>query len=855
MRPAALALIALALAAPVARAAEPGPSARVQSIIAGMTLEEKVGQLQSAAPPIPRLGLAGYDSWSEGLHGLARNGEATVFPQAIGLAAAWDEELLRQAGGVVAREARAKFAAGGPDHGRYEGLTIWSPMINIDRDPRWGRGQESYGEDPYLTGRLAVGFIQGLQGPDPARPRVVAAPKHLAVHSGPEAGRHGFDVDVSPQDLEATYLPAFRMAVTEAKAGSVMCAYNALHGTPACASPMLLEETLRRDWGFQGYVVSDCDAVDDMTKFHFFRPDNAGSAAEALKAGTDLDCGYAYGELGAAVRRGLVSEAALDRALTRLLTARERLGALGGEPARAERIDRTAHAALALRAARESIVLLKNDRARLPLAPGLKLAVVGPNADALESLEANYHGVAADPVTPLAGLRAALGAQHVAYAQGSPIAEGIAVTVPETALRSPEGAVGLRGEYYDNLDFAGAPKLVRTDRLVAFDWDRVAPAAGVDPRRYAVRWTGELVPPGPGVYDLVANLARCFDCQGHDRVRLFVDDVLAFEDDGSGQRTEAKLTFADGRPRRIRFELVHAGQDQGVRLQWRAPAALQLEEARRAAASADVVVAFVGLSPDVEGEELRVAVPGFEGGDRIDLSLPVAQRRLIETVTGAGKPLVIVVMAGSAVALGDQARSADGVLYAWYPGQAGGRAIAETLLGRNNPGGRLPVTIYRSARELPPFTDYRMAGRTYRYFQGEPLYPFGHGLSYTRFAYSALEAPATLAAGEPAILKVTVRNAGARAGEEVAQVYLTPPLAPGGPRLSLVGFRRVRLKPGEAKELSFTLGERAFDSVDPEGRHAVEPGAYRLFVGGGQPGYAEGVTADLAVSGRKALPR
>jgi beta-glucosidase len=848
----------LLVAAPV-QAGAPATDALVDQ----MTLAEKIGQLQSAAPAIPRLTIPAYEWWSEGLHGLARNGYATVFPQAIGLAATFDPGLLRQVGEVVSTEARAKFNATGgvgADHGRYGGLTIWSPNINIDRDPRWGRGQETYGEDPFLTGTLASAFVQGVQGPDPDHPRAIATVKHFAVHSGPEAGRHGFDIDVSPYDLEATFTPAFRKAVTEGGVQSVMCGYNALHGVPVCASDALLGQRLRGAWGFKGFVVSDCDAVDDMTKFHFYRPDNAGSSAAALTAGTDLDCGTAYGDLGQAAARGEVSPPVIDRAVRRVFAARARLGMLGGEDryARlgADQVATPANRALALKAAQESIVLLKNEGGRLPLKPGVRLAVIGPNADALESLEANYHGTAVDPITPLQGLRRQPGVAAVRYAQGSVIAEGAPATVPETALRvnaDTNAAVGLTGAYFDGLDFRAAPKLVRTDRVVAFDWDAVAPAPGLDPKRYAVRWTGVLIPPAAGDYKLAANVARCFDCRGHDTVRLFVDGELAFQDEGAGRNTEATLHFADTQPHALRLELIHAGEDQGVRLQWIAPAQAQLDEAAAAIQASDAIVAFVGLSPDVEGEELRVLIPGFDGGDRTAIELPAPQRRLLELAAASGKPLIVVLMSGSAVAIDDA--KAQALLAAWYPGEAGGTAIAQTLMGESDPSGRLPVTFYRSTKDLPAYADYQMAGRTYRYFTGAPLYPFGYGLSYTPFAYGVAQvSKAAVSAGQGVSVAAEVKNLGSREGDAVAELYVTTPKSGGGqPRHSLIGLTRVHLAPGESRTVRFEVSARDLSSVDAAGGRAVEPGVYKLWVGGGQPD-KEVEGSSLTISGRQPLP-
>ena len=841
-----------------------------------MTLDEKVSQLVNASPAIPRLEIPAYEWWNEGLHGVARSGYATVFPQAIGLAASWNAELLKQVGTVVSVEARAKFnLAGGAGHGhrRYEGLTIWSPNINIFRDPRWGRGQETYGEDPYLTGQMAVAFIRGLQGDDATQPRTIATPKHFAAHSGPEPGRDSFSTVVSPHDLEATYTPAFRAAVVDGRAGSVMCAYNALRGTPACAADWLLDGYLRKDWGFQGFVVSDCDAVSNMTHYLYYRADDAASSAAALRAGLDLNCGSAYRKLGTAIARGDVSEDLVDRALVRLLSARYRLGELGTKHADPyadlgnDDIDNAEHRALALDAAMQSIVLLKNERDTLPLAADTRIAVLGPNADALAVLEANYQGTSRDPVTPLQGLRQRLGERNIRYAQGAQLAMGVPATIPETALRSGN-AIGLKGEYFANPNLHGAPTVVRQDRVVAFNWDRVSPAAGIPENDYSVRWTGELLPPGPGEYTLAVRVPRCFDCKGHDPVRLYLDDTLIVAGDRDGKRIaadpntteqnlETVVRFEDAGKHRIRLELEHLGDDQGVRLEWIAPAEAQLAEAKHAVAKADAVVAFVGLSPDVEGEALQIDVPGFDGGDRNDIALPAPQHALLEQAKASGKPLVVVLMSGSAVALTWAEQHADAIVAAWYPGQSGGDAIARVLAGDYNPAGRLPVTFYRSTRDLPPYVSYDMKGRTYRYFTGRPLFPFGYGLSYTRFAYSAPSLSTTvLRAGETLRVSTQVRNAGNRAGDEVVQAYLTYPERSLSPRHALVGFTRVTLQPGEVREIHFDLDARRLSDVDRSGTRAVVPGNYRLFIGGGQPGTeAPGSDASFVIEGEAALPR
>ncbi|WP_233171959.1 glycoside hydrolase family 3 C-terminal domain-containing protein [Dyella sp. ASV21] len=823
-----------------------------------MTPAEKVAQLQSAAPAIARLRVPAYDWWSEGLHGFARFGEATVFPQAIGLAASWDTALLHAVGATVAAQARGKFVATGmrADHGRYNGLTIWSPNINIFRDPRWGRGQETYGEDPRLTASLGVAFIEGLQGDDPEHPTVIATPKHFAVHSGPELGRHGFDVDVSAHDLEDTYLPAFRAAIVEARAGSIMCAYNAIRGIPACALPWLLGERLRKDWGFQGFVVSDCDAVDDMTAFHHYRTDNAGSSESALHAGTDLNCGTAYDSLRTTLNRGTLDEHVLDEAATRLFAARYRLGMFEA-PASTPRVDPAADRALALRAAGESMVLLKNSGGILPLKPGSRIAVVGPNADALSVLEANYHGTAHQPITPLAGLRTQFGAAQVHYAQGASLAEGVPVPIPETALRTggAEDRPGLLGEYFRGSELSGRPSVTRIDTRIDSDTDHISPLAPLGAKDYVVRWTGQLLPPGPGDYTLAVRVDRCFDCAGHDPVRLYLDGRLIAASTGSDEPPQAQLHFDDARRHDLRLEWQHSGDDQGIHLEWIAPADAQLAEAVRATQSADAVVAFVGLSPDVEGEELKIDVPGFMGGDRTDIGLPATQRRLLEAVAGHGKPLVVVLMSGSAVAMTWAKEHADAIIVAWYPGEQGGVAVAKTVAGTMNPAGRLPVTFYRDARDLPPFIDYGMNGRTYRYFSGEPLYAFGDGLSYTTFAYD----PATLStqrvqAGEPLEVAVDVRNTGSRAGDEVVQVYLSYPDAPRAPRRALVAFQRISLAAGEQRSVHFRLDPRALSLVDVDGVRAVREGRYALFVGGHQPLSGQ-VPVTFRIVGQASVPR
>ena len=836
---------------------------RTDALIAQMTSEERIAQLQDQAPAIQRLGIPAYNWWNEGLHGIARNGYATVFPQAIGMAATFDPALLEQVGTVVGTEARAKFNPHqATNSARYAGLTIWSPNINIFRDPRWGRGQETYGEDPYLTGLLGSGFVLGMQGPQGFYLRADATAKHFAAHSGPESVRDGFNTKASPHDLADTYLVAFGALTGTAHATAVMCSYNAINGTPACANAGLIQDRMRAQWGFAGYVVSDCDAVDEITEYLHFTPDHAHGAAAALKAGVDLDCGATYRHLNEALRQQLVTEPEINRALHRLLLARFRLGML--QPASCspysaigpEAVDTQEARALALRTAEESMVLLKNEGGLLPLNfAGKRVAVVGPTGDLLEEIEANYHGTVHNPKTLFEGLRDGLPANaRVRYAQGAALAEGLAVPVARTALRSGTEE-GLRGEYFNNPLLEGKPLATRMDARIDFDLDRAVPVAGLG-SAYSVRWTGELKPPAAGTFRLQVEIDRCWDCKGHDSYRLWVDEKKLLEDDGSaGKRPDAvTLEWKDAQPHPIRLDLLHTGEDEGIHLKWEAPAVAQLEEALDAARQADVIVATVGLSPSLEGEALGIKVPGFSGGDRETLDLPEPQRKLLTALAALHKPTVVALSSGSAVAPGAETEAAQALVETWYPGEAGGMALAKLLSGAANPSGRLPVTVYRSVKDLPEFTDYSMAHRTYRYYDGPVAYPFGFGLSYTQFAYAPPELSAPrLDAGSTLRVSATVKNVGKYEGDEVAELYLIPPVVAGAPRLSLQGIRRVHLQAGESKRVEFVLQPRQLSVVDGEGKRSIQPGSYRVFVGGAQPRELEQAGVGFEMAGEMPL--
>ena len=849
---------------------------RVSDLVGRMTLEEKVSQMRDHAAAIERLGVPKYDWWNEGLHGVAFAGYATNFPQVIGMAATWDTDLVHRMGETISTEARAKYNEAMRDEHRemFFGLTFWAPNINIFRDPRWGRGQETYGEDPFLTGRMGVAFVTGMQGNDPRHFRVVSTPKHYAVHSGPEPLRHGFNVDVSPHDLEDTYVPAFRAAVTEAHAQSAMCAYNAIDGTPACASAMLLGDHLREAWKFDGYVVSDCAAVADINTGHHYSPDAAHAAVAAVRAGTDLECGFGTGQafpaLVDAVHQGLIKESEIDTAVRRLFRARFKLGMFDpptsfayGRIARSE-INSPEHRQLSLRAARESIVLLKNQDRALPLKAGIaRIAVVGPTAELVQSLQGNYNGPPPAPVYPLDGIEKRFSSAKVTYAQGSTLVEGFAMPIEHTALHPASGpGNGLTGEYFNSTDFGGTPILTRVDRNVNFNWDKVVPIDGLQRNNYSVRWSGSFTPPAPGEYKLGVRVNYCYACENAEGYRLYLDGKLLVESRGEttgerGQVIDAAVTFNNTESHPIRLEYLHKTGSAGIDLTWQAPAAVLRNEAVEAAKQSEATIAFVGLSPSLEGEEMPVKLAGFSGGDRTTIDLPQSQEDLLKALAATGKPLVVVLQNGSALAVNWAQRNAAAILEAWYPGEEGGTAIAETLAGDNNPAGRLPLTFYASLKQVPPFEEYSMRGRTYRYLAAKPLYGFGFGLSYTSFAYSNLKtASSTVKAGDPVTVEGDVKNTGAMAGDEVVELYLSQPKAYETPLRVLAGFKRVHLGPGESAHVSLLVDPRSLGQVDEKGNRVIVPGEYTVSLGGAQPQEAASVqTGKFNVTGKAELPK
>jgi beta-glucosidase len=849
---------------------------RVDDLVGRMTLEEKVSQMRDHSPAIERLGVPKYDWWNEGLHGVAFAGYATNFPQVIGMAATWDTNLVHHMGETISTEARAKYneAMREDHHEMFFGLTFWAPNINIFRDPRWGRGQETYGEDPFLTGRMGVAFVTGIQGDDPKYLKLISTPKHYAVHSGPEPTRHQDNVGVSPHDLEDTYLPAFRAAVTEAHAQSVMCAYNAIDGAPACANTMLLRDHLRDAWHFDGYVVSDCAAVADVNTGHHFAPDMAHAAAAAVKAGTDLECGFgkgqAYPALVDAVHQNLITEAEIDTALRRLFTARFRLGmfdppssyAYGRIPINEN--NSSQHRQLSLQAARESMVLLKNQDKALPLKSGTgRIAVIGPTAELVQSLQGNYNGPPPSPVYPLNGIEKRFASSKISYAQGSSLVEGLAMPIEHTALHPTSGpGDGLTGEYFNSRDMSGQPVLTRTDRNINFNWDKVVPIPGLQRDNYSVRWTGTFTPPAPGDYKLGVRVNYCYACENAEGYRLYLDGKVVVESGakGTGERgavIQAPVHFDDAKPHPIRLEYLHRTGSAGIDLTWDPPPAALRDEAIQAAKQSDVIIAFVGLSPSLEGEEMPVKLDGFNGGDRTAIDLPAVQEQLLKAVAATGKPLVVVLQNGSALAVNWAQAHANAVLEAWYPGEEGGTAIAETIAGDNNPAGRLPLTFYSSLSQLPSFKDYSMKDRTYRYFSDKPLYGFGFGLSYTTFAYSGLKLPAaSIKAGDPVTVEADVKNTGSTAGDEVVELYLTQPKASDTPIRVLAGFTRVHLGPGKSAHVGLTIDPRSIAQVDSKGTRVILPGDYIVSLGGAQPdATASSQTGKFTVTGSAELPK
>lgn len=814
---------------------------RAADLVNRMTLEEKVLQMVHNAPAIDRLGVPEYNWWNECLHGVARAGIATVYPQAVGMASMWDTLQMRRIGNAISDEARAKYHAFVARDKRliYMGLTYWTPNINIFRDPRWGRGMETYGEDPYLTGELAVPFIQALQGNDPRYFKLIATAKHFVVHSGPEGDRHRFEAVTSQRDFLETYTPHFKKAFQQGKAYSVMCAYNRYLGKPCCGSQDL-GNLLRNDWGFKGYMVSDCWAIVDFHEkgHHEVVATPEEAAAMAVQAGTDLNCGSTYPHLVSAVKKGLITEAEIDLSVTRLMLARMKLGMFDPQEQVPYAsipysvVDSEAHRQLALETARKSMVLLKNDRQTLPFSKQVKkVAVIGPNANNLEVLLGNYNGHPSSPVTILDGIKAKLPNATVAYAPGCQLADEMPslTPIPAASFFTTDGTQpGLTAQYYNNSRFEGAPAHVVVDPAVNFLWWTNAPFNDLAYDNFSVRWSGMLVPPTSGRYAIGGE--AMMGC------KLWLNDSLLIGKSEMDRDYYAFVDFKAGEKYKIVFEASFKDSEYvTAKLLWQVPNANLQADALALAKASDVVVLCMGLSPLLEGEEMDVAVKGFNGGDRTDIELPESQRRLTQAIMALNKPTVMVLLNGSAIAINQEAENMPAILEAWYPGQAGGTAVADVLWGDYNPAGRLPVTFYKSVNDLPGFNDYSMMGRTYRYYGGTPLYAFGHGLSYTTFTYSRLVMPKQIAADQSLTVAVDVTNSGKMDGDEVVQLYVSHPGQADAPIRSLQTFNRIHLKAGETRRMTYTLTPDQLKVYDADNCRMLPKGGVKISVGGAQP--------------------
>jgi beta-glucosidase len=814
---------------------------RVDDLVGRMTLQEKIGQMINSAPSIPRLGIPRYEWWSEALHGVLKPAPCTSFPEPIGLGATFDTKLEFSIATAISDEARARFH----DERRRGvekddlGLDFWAPNINIFRDPRWGRGQETYGEDPYLTGQMAIQFVQGMQGDDPKYLKTIATPKHYAVHSGPDAIRYSFNAIATPRDMWLTYLPAFQNAIVDGGAWSIMGAYNSVNGQPACASDFLLVDTLRNRWHFPGYVVSDCDAIHDIWASHHYTKTAAEAVALSVKKGCDLDCGNTYKALNDAVAQGLITEADIDVSVKRLFEARFRLGlfdpadqvpftkipiSVAGSPA---------HVALARKAAQESMVLLKNNGA-LPLPAGLRVAVIGPNADAHDVLLGNYQGAPEHVVSILEGIRANVPRGRVPYAKGCDITSLSSLeAIPTVSLRTPDGKPGLKGEYFNNMKLEGVPDLIRNDPEINFDWGQGSPGRRINYDGFSARWTGKLLANETGPYRIGMT--------NDDGMRVWINGELILDDwrDDAARTSSKTINLVAGRMYDLKVEYYDNKVYAAAKLLWSTPHAKPFGDAIDAAKSADVVVLVLGISGDIENES----------HDRDFIDLPQIQRDLLKAVQkSTKKPIILVLVNGGPLSLGADEMKCAAILEAWYPGQEGGNAVADVLFGKVSPSGRLPVTVVKSMKDLPPMDSYTMKARTYRYPGPQPQFPFGYGLSYTSFVYSGLSLPGNVASGQPIVVSARVRNSGLVESDEVVQVYrhFQSPSKPM-PEQQLIAFMRVHLKAGEQKSVSFSIpAERLAVLGDDTFLHA-EAGKIDISLGGGQPSFSQTVNGTMQV--------
>ncbi|MDY4757671.1 MAG: xylan 1,4-beta-xylosidase [Parabacteroides sp.] len=815
---------------------------RIEDLLSRLTPEEKVGQMMHETPAIERLGIPPYDWWNEALHGVARAGQATVFPQAIGMAATFDNEAVLRTFTMVSDEARAKYHhyQANQEYDRYKGLTFWTPNINIFRDPRWGRGMETYGEDPYLTTQMGVAVTKGLQGDDENYFKTHACAKHYAIHSGPEWNRHEFNAEATPRDLYETYLPAFEALVKQGNIQEVMCAYNRFEGEPCCGNDKLLIDILRNSWGYKGIILSDCGAIDDFwvkdknTPRHESHPDRESASVDAVLSGTDLECGSSYRILTKALEHGTISEKDLDVSLRRLLRGRFELGMFDPD----ERVpyaqipysvvESPEHVAQAREMARKSIVLLKNQNNRLPLDKNLKkIAVVGPNAADSTMLWSNYNGFPTKTTTILEGIRAKVPNTEVVYELGCNHTADFVITDLGNYITNSTGQ-GFTAEYFNNTDFSGEPVYKGVAKELHYTTGgNTQFAPNVNLSNFTARFTGVFEAPIDGPIE--------FKLSGNDAFRLFIDTAKVAEvwSNEYGAERIYTLQAEKGKkyPVKIEYMQLLGSADLNFTVGVRTP--VDYQATANKVKDADVIVYVGGISPRLEGEEMPVDAEGFRKGDRTNIEIPKVQKEMVKALVATGKPVVYVVCTGSALALNWENEHVDAILNAWYGGQEGGTAVADVLFGDYNPAGRLPITFYKSVDQLPDFQDYSMKGRTYRYMTQTPLYPFGYGLSYTTFAYSNGALTKTkIAANEGVTLTFDVANTGKRDGDEVAQVYVKNPNDPAGPIKALKAFKRISTKAGETQKVSVQLAPESFQSFnDKTQTMEIRPGKYQLLYG------------------------
>lgn len=838
-----LGLVFLGCARPDFRDSSLPSEQRAELLLQELTLEEKISLMMDVSKPVERLGIKPYNWWNEALHGVARAGLATVFPQPIGMGASFNDSLVYEVFTAVSDEARAKNAyyASKGSYERYQGLTMWTPNVNIYRDPRWGRGIETYGEDPYLTTRMGVNVVKGLQGvSDGKYDKLHACAKHFAVHSGPEWNRHSFDVEDLPlRDLYETYLPAFKALVQDADVKEVMCAYNRFEGEPCCGNKRLLTQILREEWGFDGIILSDCWAINDFfeEKGHRTHKDAPSAASAAVLSGTDLECGSTYESLIEAAKKGMIDEKAIDRSVKKLLKARFDLGEMD-DPSKVSWtkipfsvVASAAHDSLALKMARESMTLLLNKQNVLPLKRGnLTVAVMGPNAKDSVMMWGNYNGVPAHTVTVLDGIRAALGkGDKLIYEQGCPCIGDDLLESVFSECKS-EGRPGFSARYWNNVNHEGKVD-VETRVMTPFNFctsGATVFAPGVNLTDFSATYNATYVPKASGEV--------IFDVYSFGKGRLLVNqkEAMSFYNSHGGNKQSYALQVEAGKKYDIELQFEYLQSDAQLNFDMGFKKKVDIAQSVNAVRNADVVVFVGGISPSLEGEEMGVDLPGFKKGDRTSIELPEVQRNLLAALHRAGKKVILVNCSGSPVGLVPETETCEAILQAWYPGQQGGRAVADVLFGDYNPAGRLPVTFYRSIEQLPDFEDYNMAGRTYRFMKERPLFPFGYGLSYTTFTYGAATFnKQTVDSEDNLSVVVPVSNTGSRDGEEVVQVYLSKVGDEAGPVKTLRAFKRVSVPAGKTVNVHITLSKKDLEWWN-EATHSIQfcPGEYQVWIGG-----------------------